>query len=326
MKIEVIDAGHGDCILVTCGEVLILIDSGPKNFKVRKNVIDRLKGLLDGRAIDIAVVTHNDDDHIGGYKYILDSDISIKKFIFNSLSYISKILKVKSDNKQISYQQDIDLDKLLKELNIEALALNASDKAISYKPDLKIIPLTPNISALTAILGDAIKKNKQISKLAKTELSIAECLEYIRKGQDHFEKDRSITNKSSLSLIIEYQNNSVLFLGDSHEEDVISALNNNEISNFKAVKLSHHGSEKNTSSKLISLIGKTEYILCGDKSSHEHPNRKTISRILNFDSTPTIHLSADNSKVRQMFVECEEVGFKVDVSYPTDKVNRVIYE
>lgn len=117
-------------ILVTCGKVLILIDSGPKNFKVRKNVIDRLKGLLDGRAIDIAVVTHNDDDHIGGYKYILDSDISIKKFIFNSLSYISKILKVKSDNKQISYQQDIDLDKLLKELNIEALALNASDKAI----------------------------------------------------------------------------------------------------------------------------------------------------------------------------------------------------
>lgn len=326
MKIEILDAGHGDCILVTCGEVLILIDSGPKSFKIRKSVIDRLKNLLNGRAIDIAVVTHNDDDHIGGYKSILDNDISIKKFIFNSLSYISEVLKVKSDNKQISYQQDIDLDKLLKELNIEAIALNASDKAVSYEPNLKIIPLTPSPSALTSMLDDAIKKNKQISKLAKSELSIAECLEAIRTGQDHFEKDRSITNKSSLSLIIEYQNNSVLFLGDSHEEDVVAALNNNEFNNFKAVKLSHHGSDKNTSSNLISLIGKTEYILCGDKSSHEHPNRKTISRILNFDSSPKIHLSADNNKLRQMFVECEVEGFKVDVTYPTDKVNRVIYE
>lgn len=326
MKLEIIDAGYGDCILVTCGEILILIDSGPKSFKIRKNVIARLKNLLRGRPIDIAVVTHNDDDHIGGFKFILDNGISIKKFIFNSLNYISEVLKVKSDNKQISYQQDIDLDKLLKELNIEALALNASDNAISYEPYLKITPLTPSRSALTAIFDDAIKKNKQISKLAKPELSIAECLEAIKKGQDHFEKDRSITNKSSLSLVIEYQNYSVLFLGDSHEADVVAALTNHEFNNFKAVKLSHHGSDRNTSSNLISLIGETEYILCGDKSSHEHPNRKTISRILNFDSSPKIHLSADNSKLRQMFVECELEGFKVDVTYPTDKVNRVIYE
>lgn len=326
MKIEILDAGHGDCILVTCGEVLILIDSGPKSFKIRKNVIDRLKNLLNGKAIDIAVVTHNDDDHIGGYKSILDNDIPIKKFIFNSLCYISEILKLKNNNKQISYQQDIDLDKLLKELNVEVMSLNASDKAISYEPNLKIIPLTPSPSALTTMYDHAIRKNKQISKLAKSELSIAECLEAIKTGQDYFEKDRSITNKSSLSLIIEYQNNSVLFLGDSHEEDVVAALSNYEFSNFKAVKLSHHGSDKNTSSTLISLIGKTEYILCGDKSNHEHPNRKTISRILNFDSSPKIHLSADNNKLRKMFVECDAEGFKVDVTYPTDKVNRVIYE
>ncbi|ELO1772341.1 hypothetical protein QXB69_000372 [Vibrio fluvialis] len=326
MKIEIIDAGHGDCILVTCGEVLILIDSGPKSFKIRKYVIDRLKNLLCGRAIDIAVVTHNDDDHIGGFKSILESNISIKKFIFNSLSYISNVLKLKGNNKQISYQQDIDLNKILKELNIEVLALNSSDQAIFLQPDLKIIPLTPSPSTLKSMHDDAINKNKQISKLIKKELSISECLETIRKGQDHFEKDRSITNKSSLSLIIEYQGNSVLFLGDSHEEDVVAALSNYEFNNFKAVKLSHHGSEKNTSRELISLIGKTEYILCGDKSSHEHPNRKTISRILNFDSSPKIHLSADNIKLKQMFVECEEEGFKLDVTFPLDKVNCVTYE
>lgn len=326
MKIEVIDAGHGDCILVTCGDVLILIDSGPKSFKIRKSVIHSLKVLLNGRAIDIAIVTHNDDDHIGGFEYILDSNITIKKFIFNSLSYISKVLKLKSENKQISYQQDINLQKILKERDIEVIALNASDKAICLGSALQITPLTPHPSTLLMMHDDAISKNKQISRLAKKELSIAECIEVIKKGEDVFERDRSITNKSSLSFVIEYKSNSVLFLGDSHEDDVVATLKNYKSINFKAVKLSHHGSEKNTSNELLSLIGKVDYILCGDKSCHAHPNRKTISRILCFDNSPNFHLSADNIELKEIFAECEREGFKVNVTYPTNKINRVIYE
>lgn len=326
MKIELIDAGYGDCILVTCGDVLILIDSGPKRFKIRKSVIESLKFLLNGRAIDVAIVTHNDDDHIGGFEYILDSNITIKKFIFNSLSYISKVLKVKCENKQISYKQDINLQKLLKERDIEVIALNASDKAICFGPELQITPLTPDPSVLLMMHDDAINKNRQISRLTKKELSIAECIDVIKKGEDTFYRDRSITNKSSLSFVIEYKNNSVLFLGDSHEDDVVAALKNYKPTNLKAVKLSHHGSEKNSSNELLSLIGKADYILCGDKSSHAHPNRKTISRILCFDSSPKFHLSAENVDLKEMFAECEREGFKVNVTYPTNKINRVIYE
>lgn len=326
MKIEIIDAGHGDCILVTCAEVLILIDSGPKSFKIRNHVIEKLKSLLNGKAIDIAIVTHNDDDHIGGFKYIIDSGILIKKFIFNSLNYISKVLKANRENKQISYQQDIDLQELLQVNKIDVLALNTSEQDVLIGGDLRIIPLTPNPSVLLAMHDDAIKKNKQISRLNKKELSIAECMVNITNGQDYFEADRSITNKTSLSLIIEYVGERYLFLGDSHADDVIFSLIKRQANNFKAVKISHHGSEKNTSRELISLIGKTEYILCGDKSSHANPSRRTISRILCFDSTPIIHLSADNIELRKMFDECKNEGFNVKVTYPADKVNRVIYE
>ncbi|MEW5681968.1 MAG: MBL fold metallo-hydrolase [Pseudomonadota bacterium] len=326
MKIEIIDAGHGDCILVTCGAILILIDSGPKSFKIRKSVIDSLKALLNGREIDVAIVTHNDDDHIGGFGYIIDSNIKIKKFIFNSLSYISKVLKLKGVNKQISYQQDINLQQLLIERDIEVIAVNASDKAISLGPFMQITPLTPDPSVLVMMYDDAIKKNKQISTLIKKELSISECIELIKKGEDVFERDRSITNKSSLSFIIEHNGNNFLFLGDSHEDDVVSALKKYSHVKFKAVKLSHHGSERNTSNELLSLIGKTDYIICGDKSSHAHPNRKTISRILCFDSSPKFHLSAENIELKEMFAECENEGFQVNVTYPINKINRVIYE
>ena len=84
--VYVLDAGHGDCILLDFEHTLILIDSGPKTFLIRRNVIEKLKDLLNERTIDIAIVTHNDDDHIGGYEYVISSGIKIEKFIFNSLS------------------------------------------------------------------------------------------------------------------------------------------------------------------------------------------------------------------------------------------------
>jgi beta-lactamase superfamily II metal-dependent hydrolase len=326
MQIEIIDAGHGDCILVKCDKTLILIDSGPKNFKIRKRVIEQLKKTLNGRPIDIAIVSHNDDDHIGGFKYIIDNGILIKSFIFNSLNYISKVLKAGKINKKISYRQDLELHKLLETKEINVTSLNSSDNPILYSESLKITPLTPNQNTLLSLHDNAIKKNKKISNKKKKELSVSESLTLIKEGKDLFVKDRSLTNKSSLSIILEYKNTCLLFLGDSHEEDVVKALKNYGSVKFDAVKLSHHGSEKNTSSELIAKIGKTEYILCGDKSSHSHPNSKTISRIINFDNEPTIHLSADNLELRKMFLECSEEGFEVNITYPLDNINRVSYE
>ncbi len=53
------------------------------------------------RAIDIAIVTHNDDDHIGGYKYVISSGIKIEKLLLIYLSFCGEIF---TDHEQhISY-------------------------------------------------------------------------------------------------------------------------------------------------------------------------------------------------------------------------------
>ena len=305
--INVLDAGHGDCILLDFIHTLILIDSGPKTFLIRRNVIEKLKYLLNDRTIDIAIVTHNDDDHIGGYEYVISSGIKIEKFIFNSLSICGEIFT--DHEQQISYNQDVNLDTFIKDKGISLEALVFGNEPIIIN-DIKLIPLTPTIGSLQYMHDDYLIKNQpQISSDENLEPTLAECIEEITNGNDKFIPDRSITNRTSLSLIIEYNSFRGLFLGDAWASDIIECFRLNQIEpGFCVTKLSHHGSEKNTNSELINIIGKTEYIFCADKSKHNHPNNKTIARILSQFQQATFHFSSDNDKVRSIFSENNVLG------------------
>ncbi|ECR5889347.1 MBL fold metallo-hydrolase [Salmonella enterica subsp. enterica] len=323
--INVLDAGHGDCILLDFIHTLILIDSGPKTFLIRRNVIEKLKELLHDRAIDIAIVTHNDDDHIGGYKYVISSGIKIEKFIFNSLSFCGEIF---TDHEQhISYNQDVNLDTIIKDKGVSLDTLVFGNEPIVIN-DIKLIPLTPTIDALHHMHNDYIRKNQpQISSDEKVEPTLLECIEEITNGNDKFIPDRSITNRTSLSLIIEYNSFRGLFLGDAWASDIIECFRSNRIEpGFCITKLSHHGSEKNTNSELIKIIGKTEYIFCADKSKHNHPNNKTIARILSQFQQVTFHFSSDNDKVRSIFSENNVLGCQVSCTYSSNGVNVRYYE
>ncbi|WP_182035548.1 ComEC/Rec2 family competence protein [Enterobacter bugandensis] len=325
IAVYVLDAGHGDCILLDFEHTLILIDSGPKTFLIRRNVIEKLKDLLNDRKIDIAIVTHNDDDHIGGYEYVLSSGIKIEKFIFNSLSICGELFN--DHEQQISYSQDISLDTLIKDKTVSLEALIFGNEPVIIN-DIKLIPLTPTIDALHHMHDDYIKKNQpQISSDEKVEPTLLECIEDVANGTDKFLPDRSITNRTSLSLIIEYNGFRGLFLGDAWATDVIESFRLNKIEpDFCVTKLSHHGSERNSNSELINIIGKTEYIICADKSKHNHPNNKTIARILVQYPEAIFHFSSNNEDVRSIFNENNVLECQAECTYSSNGVNVRYYE
>lgn len=323
--VNILDAGHGDCILLDFTHTLILIDSGPKTFLIRRNVKEKLKDLLNDRTIDIAIVTHNDDDHIGGYEYVLSSGIKIEKFIFHSLSICGELFN--DHEQQISYNQDISLDILIKGKTVSLEALVFGNEPVIIN-DIKLIPLTPTIDALHHMHNDYIKKNQpQISSDEKVEPTLLECIEAVANGTDKFLPDRSITNRTSLSLIIEYNGFRGLFLGDAWATDVIESFRLNKIEpGFCVTKLSHHGSERNSNSELINIIGKTEYIICADKSKHNHPNNKTIARILVKYPEAIFHFSSDNEDVRSIFNENNVLECQAECTYSSNGVNVRYYE
>ncbi|GAA5003035.1 MBL fold metallo-hydrolase [Acinetobacter puyangensis] len=337
LKIHVIDAAHGDCILLYFDHSKILIDCGPKSFKARRGVLANIEKILGGNSvIDIAIVTHNDDDHIGGFEFLLDTPIKINTIIFNSLQDIPDIIK--SSQKQISYNQDNILrQKLLEERGIQIQCLTRNSTPLIFR-DIKLIAITPTVETLERMLKDADakkereekkKKPKQISSSITEEIKPANALQKIQSDQDVFTKDTSITNKSSIGLVVEYRGFSGLFLGDAHAEDVIEGLKIAGFGNhqFDVVKISHHGSERNTNIELLKLLGKTEYILCADNETHhKHPNNTTLARILSLDKNQTLHLSSNNPSLSAKIDDFKSLGFSINETYPTNGVNTLCYE
>lgn len=338
LKINIIDAGHGDCILLDFEHTKILIDCGPfKPFLTRRNVHNSLKNLIGSeQKIDLAIVTHNDDDHIGGFKSLIDEGVKLETIVFNSLQDIPDIIT--SSQKQISYNQNNALkQKLLAEREIKTLCLTRDSTPLIVN-DIKLIAITPTVETLERMLKDADAKKereekkkmpKQISNSITEEIKPADALQKIQSDQDVFTKDTSITNKSSIGLVVEYRGFSGLFLGDAHAEDVIEGLKIAGFGNhqFDVVKISHHGSERNTNIELLELLGKTEYILCADNETHhKHPNNTTLARILSLDKNQTIHLSSNNPSLSAKIDDFKSLGFSINETYPTNGVNTLCYE
>ncbi|MCY1183644.1 hypothetical protein D9M73_242830 [compost metagenome] len=77
----------------------------------------------------------------------------------------------------------------------------------------------------------------------------------------------------------------MLFLGDAHDEVVTRNLRmlgykeTNKL-NVDLVKISHHGSQYNTSSELLSLMAAQNFVISTNGRKHGLPNKRTIARIL----------------------------------------------
>ncbi|WP_340030830.1 AVAST type 1 anti-phage system MBL fold metallo-hydrolase Avs1a [Paenibacillus sp. FSL K6-1122] len=102
--------------------------------------------------------------------------------------------------------------------------------------------------------------------------------------------DNSVVNGSSISFILEYKDYKLLFLADSHPDIVrenIQGLVDTQgyIPFFDVIKVAHHGSHRNTSTELLSLIDSSVYLFSTNGKKNNHPNNETIARIISRKGT-----------------------------------------
>ena len=65
LRVEALDVGHGECLLVrTPRRHMILIDAGSQEAS-RSRVVPLLRARGISR-VDVLVLTHTDEDHLGG--------------------------------------------------------------------------------------------------------------------------------------------------------------------------------------------------------------------------------------------------------------------
>lgn len=313
LGLRVLKAKNGDCILLSWnddGSVRnLLIDGGKssayKSGPLKGELYKALKLIEDsGQRIDKLILTHVDDDHIGGILSGFKSGELLNKLCdkvwFNSGRLIKeafedsslpenelKLERVNVKSGKTSIQQGVSLEDRISELGIWDSKLIESGYSYDFH-GVKITVLSPQKENLAKLLHKWKKEApKSVTAAKATDYHLT--LEDLAVN-DGFVSDKSVHNGSSIAILFEYNSKRILLLSDAHDGVICDGLLSlkdelgNSISSdnklkIDYIKLSHHGSEYNTSVSFLNLIDCKNFIISTDGSAHGLPNKRTISRI-----------------------------------------------
>lgn len=300
-ELNILPAYNGDAILIKTYdennvEVIILIDGGTAatfEYFLKKELEDISK-------IDLLVLTHIDNDHIGGlikfFENSLIEEVKIEEIWYNQPDV--EFYEPSSEKALISVRQGEDWKALIKNKKKDVVIkeITTQNKIISIK-GLHFNILSPTLEIKNELYDDWLKERAKLKIIDpnKTALisasspsyskSLQELNKYDFKPEKSIEKD--IYNSSSIAFLLKCPDLSLLLLADSRAEVITRSLQhlNYHDSNpveVDFVKVSHHGSLNNTSQELLSLINSNNYLIStnGGSSIHKHPSRETIARIV----------------------------------------------
>lgn len=324
MRINMLKAEHGDCFLISVetitGEVMnVLVDGG-----TRHTYRTELKGVLldiikKGETLDIIIVTHIDDDHISGIISLFEDTDLIKRLcpkvivynFYNSQSVCG------SSNNHISYRQGNVLSELLVKYNKSESSKVKVCSAISGDrldfDGVKICILSP-LSSDIKTLNDKWQKNNQISAY-KDDYTLS-----IESFDDMDEKDSStITNKSSISFIINYKAHAVLMMGDAPPDIVYQQLlqmNYSRTNHLKlsAIKLSHHGGENSINSKLLGIIDCDKFLISTNGKIYKHPKKRTLVQIFKYNRKAKLYLNYKRNVFTKKEINLYNIDYREEIS------------
>lgn len=352
MKIKVLKANNGDSFLLSWLHegVLrnILVDGGKsstyKQGSIKKDLFKTLFDIKEkGQKIDLLVLTHVDDDHIGGLLKAFKSNGLLRelcdKVWFNSGLLIDehfnkehdetheilfdKVTSGTTSDNNTSIRQGVSFEKTITELGIwQRELIKAGQTHELWGARFSVV--SPSEEKLKKLLVKWERERPEsLTSGARTDYK--ETFEELLDG-DEFREDSSIHNGSSIAFLLEVENKRLLMLGDAHDSVVVEEIQNLRDENGQHysgsnplkvdfVKLSHHGSQYNTSPDFLRLIDSDNFIVSTDGSAHGLPDKRTIARIHRQFPNATIHFNYDNPR-KHMFKreerqQLEQAGFKL---------------
>ena len=312
MELHLLQANYGDAIHLRVSDEEgifrnILIDGGTKN---TYTYLDRDKKKQDGALkklvkqireknefIDLLIITHIDDDHIGGIlQWFADDNKAldlVKKVLFNSGNTIARHFNKKpnaandltiqnKDSLNTSIQQGVDFEKFIKDRGIWDEQLVKSGDVIELF-GLKFTILSPSENLLSKLLDAWKEKAPVLDTAGQSDYSIP-LTDLI--ANDSFKADKSVPNGSSIAFVVENQKNRLVFAGDALAAPIVDSLKNLGFTTKKPleaafVKLSHHGSKGNTNNALLDLVKSENFLVSTDSALHGLPDKRCLARVIN---------------------------------------------
>ena len=325
MKIKFLKAFNGDSIWISFLENEIsrniIIDGGTgdtykSKLKRTGELFETIKYIRDNeQKIDLLILTHFDDDHIGGLLRWFNQDKEayklVKKVWFNSGKEIANHFDLKINNDltikivdsnedfYTSTEQGIDFEEyLLKHKIWDKRIIKQGDVIEEFGLKFKI--LSPDEIKLKDLIKLYKKEEDYFTSAGEFDFStsLKDFIEEESQPKFKFKQDKSIPNGSSIAFIMTYKNKNFLFLGDAHPSTIIEGLNcfrfctENPV-DVEFLKISHHGSMYNTSKELLKIVKTNNYLISSNATKHGLPNKRTLSRIINNNPDAFIYFNYD---------------------------------
>ena len=315
-RIEMLPAGHGDCIYLEYGDSesphRVLIDGGP--YYAFKPLAMRIKEMArKNLAFDLLVVTHVDCDHIDGMLKILGSNLSNLRKSDTDIWFNSWEQLKEEPEDILGPPHGEMLSALIKENKLtwneafeKKAVANPNRTNLTCKPlpgGLKLTLLSPTkdeLDKLKPVWNEEVRKAglepgsrdqalqalKRNLRLQPEDLLGEKPLDIESLAEEEFELETSETNASSIAFLAEYEDKKCIFAGDA-QPDVLSASIEQVLAErgeprlkLDAFKLSHHGSKNNTNSSLLHLLDCKRFLVSSNGKFYHHPDRETIARII----------------------------------------------
>ncbi len=315
-RLKVVQALHGDCLIVEHGyrdeQYHLLIDGGPAT--VYKNYLkEELVSIRDtGGNINLAVLSHIDDDHVKGLLDLLrelvkqrraekQETIAIGELWHNSFGQtlgdtIEKGMTRHMQATLLTHRATPDANAQARSIQQgQDLTASARGLLIPINPEFRDTPdrvvcvdnlnepvqlgnLKVHVVGPTRSHLQALQKEWEewLAKQAKARtLPAADAKKALRA------LDSSVPNLSSIMLLVEAEGKKVLLAGDGLGEHLVEGLRQAGLLkedgtlHVDVFKLPHHGSLRNVTADLFERITADTYVICAD-GTNDNPDFKTL--------------------------------------------------
>lgn len=266
ITISTIRSGKGDCIHLNFNGYNLIIDSGPTSTAGEfRRLCESI--LQNGQNLDALIITHYDEDHIGGI--LKTGDLGFRDVYFNA--YDGTV-----EDNNLSATQNQRLFHMMPEAIVHSKVLIGDVIEIG---GAKLTIHGPTSSVLSKVKEQMKEADSQLGTISDWGFTLDELME-----RDYPSPDTSVSNQASIVFTFEYGECRLLFTGDAWSNHIQGG-------HFDFVKLPHHGSARNLSDDMIRRLDTDTFLICADGTSH--PNKLTVAKLLKLKEEVTVYSNYD---------------------------------
>jgi beta-lactamase superfamily II metal-dependent hydrolase len=264
-------------------EYVVLIDSGYK--KDGKKIMEQINQYTTQKYIDLAICSHPDSDHIGGFFNIV-GNMEIKEFWIHDPSKHVDMADVK---------RTISKGKLTKSLKCITESLDSSENLLQLIDTYEIPRAEPFAGKKHHVLPieivgptedyyeELLMKFRDINHLFDQEdyLEKAHSVDILTEAlSDTLDAQDDLSNENSSSVItlMTIDSNKYLFTADATPDAQRRACEYADLSNLIFLDVPHHGSKYNLTSDLITHYSPNVAYISAD-GSRKYPSRAVVNAL-----------------------------------------------